>query len=168
MTTSSFFLAGEAKTEPYPYRGCGLEGIYLLSGYSFIEHDGERHVKIEDVFSLHQAIGRFLVRNRKGLSPREIKFLRNTMDLTQAQLAAKLGNTSQSVARWEKGECEIPGAAEKLLRVVFLASLGRDDDLYVMLKLLKETLEELDEIDQSSIQPAQFELFDRWQERSAA
>lgn len=168
MTGEGFFLSGEEAKEPYPYKGCGLDGIYLLNGYTVFEHDGDRHVKINNVPGLHQAIGRFIVRNRKGLSPKEIRFLRNTMDLTQAQLAAKLGNTSQSVARWEKGECEIPGTAEKLLRAVYLASLRREDDLQMLRLLLEQTLEELDELDQMTAQPAQFELFDRWEERPAA
>lgn len=35
-------------------------------------------------------------------------------------LAALLGCTAQTVARWEKGETEIPGAADRLLRLLYL------------------------------------------------
>ena len=168
MNGELFFLKGEATSEPYLYRGCGLDGIYLLNGYTCAQHDGERHVSIRDVEGLHQAIGRHLVESRKGLSPKEIRFLRNTMGVSQSKLADMLGNNSQSVARWEKGECEIPGTAEKLLRAVFMASLLRDDDLKALQELLGSKLSELDEDDQMQTRPAQFELHDRWEERHAA
>lgn len=168
MNGELFFLKGEAASDPYLYKGCGLDGIYLVNGYEFAEHDGERHVSIFDVEGLHQAIGRHLVESRKGLSPKEIRFLRNTMSLSQSKMAALLGNNSQSVARWEKGECEIPGTAEKLLRAVFMASLLREDDLKALKELLGHKLAELDEDDQLQPRPAQFELHDRWEERTAA
>lgn len=169
MKGTEFFLIGEAPAkEALLYRGAGLEGIYLKNGYDTVEHDGERHITVRDVDGLHQAIGRFLVMHRKGLSPKEIRFLRNTMGLTQADLATRLGNTSQSVARWEKGECEIPGTSEKLLRVVFLASLMRPGDLAKLRDLLVRQLQELDEEDQSTPSEAQFELFDQWEEKRLA
>lgn len=168
MSGDHFFRAGENISEPYLYKGCGLEGIYLLNGYEHHYHDGERHVSIRDLKGLHEAVGRHLVSNRKGLSPKEIRFLRNTMGLTQAELSSKLGNNSQSIARWEKGQSEIPGTAEKLLRAMFLASLSREGDLISLKELLKTKLEELDERDQVRSQSAQFELFDKWEERPAA
>lgn len=87
------------------------------------------------------------------------------MGLTQAELAARLGNNSQSVARWEKGQTEIPGTSEKLLRALFLASLMRDDDLSALKDLLESRLDQLDDKDEVSPHPAQFELFDRWEEK---
>jgi len=162
----NFYLMGEETAKkPFQYRACGLEGIYLLNGYEVEEHDGEEHVSIRDVDGLHNAIGRHLVAHRKALAPREIRFLRNTMGITQADLAEMLGNNSQSVARWEKGECEIPGTAEKLLRAVFLASLMTSDELVALRDLLTSKLQELDSMDEIVAAPAQFELFDRWSER---
>jgi len=170
MTPDSFYLSGEDPcAEPYRYRACGLEGIYLLNGYLRESHDGEEHVTITDVDGLHQEIGRHLVLHRKALSPKEIRFLRNTMDLTQSELAERLGNTSQSVARWEKGECEIPGAAEKLLRANFILSLMTKEEIAQILKQLEALLVrgELDQMD-SNEHPAQFELFGSWAEKKAA
>lgn len=168
MIAEGFYLNGEDVQEPMLYRGCGLEGIYLLNGYSTEIHDGEMHVSIADVDGLHFAIGRHLVAHRKALSPKEIRFLRNTMGLTQAELAARLGNTSQSVARWEKGESDIPGTAEKLLRAVFLATLDRSEDLQALKDLLERQLDVLDVLDETHTPPAQFELFDKWEESRAA
>ena len=168
MKAEGFYLTGHAVCEPFLYRGCGLDGIYLLNGYAINKHDDELHVSITDMEGLHNAIGRHLVAYRKGLAPKEIKFLRNTMGLTQAEMAARLGNNSQSVARWEKGECEIPGTAEKLLRAVFMASLMRHDDLLALKELLVSKLTELDEFDEPHSVAAQFELFDQWEDKAAA
>jgi DNA-binding transcriptional regulator YiaG len=169
MTKTHFRLVGEAvNAEPYPYKGSGLEGIYLLNGYEKERHDDELHVLIRDVEGLHRAIGKHLVLHRKGLAPKEIRFLRNTMDLTQEELAARLGNSTQSVARWEKGECEIPGPEEKLLRAIFLASLVPEDQLRALRDLLNHKLEELDRVDQLCPPKAEFELFDEWTEKEAA
>ena len=166
MKTENFYLVGEKEAaEPFSYRISGLEGVYLMNGYTVEEHDGEQHVSIADVDGLHAAIGRHLVAHRKALAPREIKFLRNTMGLTQAELAEMLGNNSQSVARWEKGTTEIPGTAEKLLRAVFIASQMTTGELSTLRELLVSKLQELDAMDDIVSAPAQFQLFDRWSER---
>lgn len=166
MKTDTFFLSSEAiKPEPYAYTGCGLDNIFLLNGYHISYHDGEECVAVTDVDGLHRAIGRHLVLHRKGLSPKEIRFLRKTMDLTQAELAAKLGNDSQSVARWEKGICEVPGTAEKLLRATYLAeNIRGDSDLSVLQKLLVSVMDELDAVDEITPAQAQFALDEHWAE----
>lgn len=169
MKRESFFLVGEeAAPQPIRYRACGLEGIYLLNGYEVEEHDGEKHVAVKDMDGLHKAIGRHLVLHRKALLPKEVRFLRNTMGLTQAEFAQRLSNTSQSVARWEKGECEIPGSAEKLLRAVYIASLMEEVELIALRDLLTNKLSELDSLDETNQPPAQFHLHDYWSERELA
>lgn len=169
MKPENFCLSGEnVSGERYLYTGSGLEGIYLLNGYSKEIHDGEEHVTILDVDGLHKAIGRHLVVHRKALAPKEVRFLRNTLGLTQAELADRLGNTSQSVARWEKGECEVPGASEKLLRAMFLIAVMSDEEFAALRQFFESRLGELDELDQLAAPPAQFELFGSWAEKVAA
>lgn len=165
--TDSFFLSGEEQAAaPYRYRACGLDGIYLMNGYTVEMHDGEEHVAVAELEGLHNAIGRHLVTHRKALTPKEIRFLRNTLGLSQAELAMRLGNTSQSVARWEKGQCEMPGAAEKLLRAVFLVSVMSQEEFESLRHLLSSS--DLDKLDELVPQPAQFELFESWTEKEAA
>ncbi|GGZ21932.1 helix-turn-helix domain-containing protein [Asticcacaulis endophyticus] len=168
MKPQHFCFGNEAiNDEPYHYRTAGLEGIYLLNGYEISEYDGERTVAIKNVDGLHKAIGRHIVCHRKGLTPKETRFLRNTLGLTQGELAALLGTTSQSVARWEKGDTEMPGAAEKLLRILFLALTDGEGD--TVLNLITSKLEELDSMDELSNAQAQFGLFDSgWEEKKAA
>ena len=165
---SALARAGARRAKPYPYRSCGLDGIFLLNGYETREHDGEAHVVIKDLDGLHLAIGRHLVLSRQELSPRELRFLRKTLDLSQAELAEKLGNTSQSIARWEKGEVTIPGPAEKLLRAYFLARiLTAPVDLETLRRLIVEGLEELDAADEGT-RPVKFRLTRHWAATRAA
>lgn len=92
MNGENFFKPGEeVRPEPYHYKACGLEGIYLLNGYTVEEHDGERHVFVENVDELHKAIGRHIISKRKGLTGAEIRFLRNTLDVLR---------TNQLVSQW--------------------------------------------------------------------
>lgn len=169
MNREDFYLTGEeVQKEPIRYRACGLEGIYLHNGYSIIPHDGEDHISVTDVDGLHKAIGRHLVIHRKGLAPKEVRFLRNTMNLTQAELAVCLGNDAQSVARWEKGATEMPGTAEKLLRAVYLALLMGDSELTKLREFLVSRLSELDQIDELEDAPAEFQFCEHWTERLAA
>jgi DNA-binding transcriptional regulator YiaG len=168
MNSDLFCWSGEdGQRKPYAYTVCGLDNIFLLNGYKISIHDGEESVSVVDVDGLHRAIGRHLVMHRKGLSPKEVRFLRKTMDLTQAELAAKLGNDAQSVARWEKGTCEMPGTAEKLLRVTFFAeNISNDGDLETLRKLVVSVMDELDLIDEVKPAQAQFRLGERWDEAS--
>lgn len=167
MSNDLFCWSGEELSEkPFPYVTTGLDNIFLLNGYEIRAHDGEEYVAVTDVDGLHRAIGRHLVVNRRGLSPKEIKFLRKAMGVTQAELAGKLGNDPQSVARWEKGVCEVPGASEKLLRAVFWAEniIDEQQDLPILRKLLVSLLEELDQLDERQPAQASFRLSNCWDE----
>ena len=155
--------------EPYRYRQCGLDGIFLLNGYEWHEHDGARHVSITDIDGLHTAIGRHLVLHRQALAPQEIKFLRKTLGLSQAELAEDLGKTSQSVARWEKGVNDIPTSAEKLLRAIYFARTATSDaDLQQLRLMLSQAPKELDSMHEVETCPAQFSLMDQWTQQEAA
>jgi DNA-binding transcriptional regulator YiaG len=109
--------------KPYHYMECGLPDIYLLNGFSVESHDGEDYVSVENVDGLWKAIGLNLVTRKKLLDPKEIRFLRNQMDMTQSELASLLRVDDQTVARWEKGHAkEMPGPADISLRSLFLSS----------------------------------------------
>jgi DNA-binding transcriptional regulator YiaG len=164
MTREHFFKPAEEFRDPYHYKACGLDNIYLLNGYEPEDHDGERHIFVRNADELHKAIGRHIVTKRKGLTGQEIRFLRNTLEMTQSELASELGNNAQSIARWEKGQVDIPGDAEKLLRVFFFARLASNDELEELRDLILGTLSELDEIDENEIEPANFVLNGSWTE----
>ena len=67
-----------------------------------------------------------------------MRFLRKLMDLTQAELAAWVGTNVQTVARWEKGRTEISGPADRLMRLLFLASEFTDVRVLEQVRALAE------------------------------
>lgn len=146
MNTARHFIRhGEAmRAVPYEYRECGLAGIYLHSGYETIEHDGERHVSVIDTLGLHRCIGKHIVHSRKELLPEENKFLRKILDLTQSELGQRMGQSSQQVARWEKGHSTMPGPADRLLRAIFLSETREIGERWSFMDFLR-SIEDLDD-----------------------
>lgn len=160
---ANFIRKGEAASAvPYEYRECGLEGIFLHNGYDVLEHDGERHVSVSETERLHRRIGEYLVAHRKELAPEEVRFLRKTMDLTQSELGRWIGQSSQQVARWEKGQSEIPGPADRMIRAIFLLRTTSPTERDEFLALLR-SIEDMDDLT-----PRRVELYlngGQWQDR---
>jgi DNA-binding transcriptional regulator YiaG len=107
--------------KPLHYNWCGLDDIYLLSGYKRIRTDDGDDIIIQDMDGLHRAIGTHLALHKKTLNGKEVRFLRHQMDLSQKELGKILRVTDQTVARWEKGEILVPGPKELLLRITYMA-----------------------------------------------
>jgi DNA-binding transcriptional regulator YiaG len=61
------------------------------------------------------------------MSPEEIKKLRQALQLTQQQLANKIGARQHTVARWETGVNEPKGAYAMLLRQLSASVKRRRD-----------------------------------------
>lgn len=159
----------ELAEKPYKYTMSGLDDVYLMNGFTLKETDYGHGVTISDVNGLHRAIGLSLVTDRKVLSPKELRFLRREMDLTQAEMGSKIGQSSQQVARWEKGACEIPGPAERLIRVLYVVSLVPAKQRSVFLNNLFKQLDALTKTDETSSPPLVFkETDDGWEKAIAA
>jgi DNA-binding transcriptional regulator YiaG len=157
-----YYRPGQAMCdEPILYRACGLEGIYLCNGYETEELDGEIYTTVQDREQLHRVIALNLVEHRKTLAPKELKFIRVAMDQTQADLARFLGVSSQSVARWEKGESELPGPADRMIRVMVMMLMMPPEELAALVRDLEKTLDEMDE---SNVVPLQFRHEVEWKE----
>lgn len=115
-------------TQGYHYTESGLDYIWLANGYRFVNGPGGRHVVIEDVEGLQQAIGKMLVENKKDLTGKEVRFLRHEMLMSQPTLAKLLEVDVQTVARWEKGVTKVPKPAEALIRLLYREHTRRDPD----------------------------------------
>lgn len=134
----------DADTDPLHYTACGLDDVYLVNGFTRDVVDGEDYVTVADLDGLWKTIGLHLVTTSKILAPKEIRFLRDHMDMTQAQLGALLRVSDQTVARWEKGETKlIPGPADFMLRVLFLGSPVAQPQGGEILQKLKELCEDI-------------------------
>jgi DNA-binding transcriptional regulator YiaG len=103
----------------YHYTECGLNNIYILNGYQFIDTPRGNAISIRDVEGLHRAIGLFIVTAKKDLSGDEVRFLRHEMLMSQNTLANLLGMSEQAIRRWENGKITIPKPSESLLRLLY-------------------------------------------------
>jgi DNA-binding transcriptional regulator YiaG len=146
-----------AVDDPLHYTACGLDNVFLLNGFKREIVDGEEYVTIDDLDGLWKAIGLHLVSTRKALAPKEIRFLRQHMDLTQAELGAKLRVSDQTVARWEKDRCDLPGPADLMLRVLFLSSPVAQPEGNELLRKFNKVLDELQARDEAKPKPDAFE-----------
>ena len=110
---------------PLHYPECGLPDVYLLSGYRLeVDDEGDSVLMVEDIDGLLTAIGADLVFNKKVLTGCDVRFLRKQLYLSQEELGLWLGTSDQTVARWEKGEAKMNGAADALLRLLFMERAG--------------------------------------------
>ena len=58
------------------------------------------------------------------MSGDQLRRIRKRLELTQVQMANRMGTTGNTIARWERGERSISGPAEKLARL--LARIARE------------------------------------------
>lgn len=146
----------EIAHEPLHYVMSGLDDIYLLNGFTPKKTPYGSGVTISNIDGLHQAICIALITDKKILNPTELRFLRKEMKLTQAELAQRLGLSDQQVARWEKGESEISGPAEKLVRIFYVLELIPARKRQAVLSTLNRKLKELVKSDEISSPVFQF------------
>jgi len=157
MDGAVWTFEGHDVCEPLHYTACGLNSVFLASGYDVFDTPEGCGVRIRNLDALHCAIGEYLAAHKKSLNGKELRYLRKHMDLTQAELGHLIGLSSQQVARWEKDQCNISGAAESLLRVLFLEHLRKKVSV-------REFLVELDERNDAAENRAMFiPTDDGWQ-----
>jgi len=168
MTSADYFHNTEdteSTDAPFHYRRSGLDNIFLLNGFEKETIDEEDYVTVMDVDGLHEAIGLHLVTSRKTLAPKEIRFLRKTLNLTQAETGRLIGQSDQQIARWEKGENNINGPADRLLRLMFISTLAERNEEQEPLEFLSK----LDDLDSYPEEAVEFcNNGEDWLERVAA
>jgi DNA-binding transcriptional regulator YiaG len=139
MNQNIYRLKGECDQEPYHYTECGLDDVYLVSGYECETTEYGETVSIKKADELHAAIGFYLATEEKTLTGKELRFLRKEMGLTQAELGQYVGLDAQTVARWEKDQYPITSAADIVVRLLYLEHIGRlPDNLRELLTKLEE------------------------------
>ena len=140
--TSEFYVDGKEKAEqPYVYRVSGLDDVVLLNG--FTRHDTEYGpgISIDHIDELHLSIALHIITSKKALSPKEFKFLRSEMEMTQDELGTKLGVDGQTIARYEKGVTQISGPADRLVRVQVIRHFIPEEKLRQLLQQAEDAVE---------------------------
>lgn len=103
----------------YHYTECGLDYVYLSSGYITDETPWGEATSIVDLEELHKVIGMDIVMSATPMSGQQFRFLRKELDFSQKRIGAILGLTDQAVARWEKGQQDVPRSADLVLRALY-------------------------------------------------
>jgi putative transcriptional regulator len=106
-------------------------------------------VQIENIEGLHRAIGYWLVHDKKNLTGKEFRFLRNEMNLTQQNVAALLNTDVQNIGRWEREEAEkVPGPAQVVIRLMYDEQVNGKKAIIEPLRHLAELQEPFGENDE--------------------
>lgn len=110
----------------YNYTLCGLDNVWLENGYTLRDTAYGQAVHIDDPDGLDLTIGLSLATKPGELTGKELRFLRQNLGLSQKDVGRIVGVDAQTVARWEKGETGINAAADKLVRLCFMAHVAGD------------------------------------------
>jgi transcriptional regulator with XRE-family HTH domain len=140
MSMKEFKIQGVAEArEPYHYKACGLDDVYLFNGFTVEETNYGRGMTVHNAEALHRAIATYLINDHKPLSAREFRFLRKQMEFTQEDVAKRMRVDVQTIARYEKDQASIPGAVDAVMRIlVALYLVPEDKRLDVMTDVLHD------------------------------
>lgn len=169
MTTREFHRPSEAiREDVLHYTDCGLDNIFLLNGFEREQIDGDEYVTVTDMDGLHAAIGLHIVLDKKAPTGSELRFLRTEMSMSQAELGRLLGVSDQSIARWEKGQTDIPGTAVFSFKVMYTFYVAPDEVRQEMLSDYVTALGELSDNDEVSDEIHLCYSSDKWSEPARA
>ena len=122
----------------YHYTECGLSNIYLINGIEITEEDGEEFVSYANFDGIQQAIATSICSQITWMSPEQFRFLRKEFNLSQSSLGQLLYCDRQTIARWEKGDIEIPHIYDVMLRALFLESIDKESHVYLTIQTLAD------------------------------
>jgi DNA-binding transcriptional regulator YiaG len=118
----------------YHYTDSGLDNVWLANGYHKHKTAYGEGISIDNTEALHRVIGKWLVSVAKPLNGAELRFIRLELEMTQHDLADRLGTKEQTLRLWEKQrDKEINGSADRLLRALYAEHLGLKKSLWKML-----------------------------------
>jgi DNA-binding transcriptional regulator YiaG len=113
----------------YHYTECGLDNVQIHNMDVLTDDAGDEVYCIPNVLGLHKVIAHCIITTKRGIGPKELRFLRTEMGYTQAELAALIQKDHQTVGRWERGETPIDANAEFVIRIVAGERLGIDRNM---------------------------------------
>jgi DNA-binding transcriptional regulator YiaG len=106
--------------EPYHYRDCGLENVWLCGGFERSTSPYGEAVFVRDVEGLHTCIAKCLVAKQGALSGAEFRFLRTELDLSQSAIGMLFGCGERTVRNWEASEDGVAEPANTIIRFVYM------------------------------------------------
>ena len=119
--------------EPYHYKECGLDNVYLYNIPIVKDIEGEEVICIPKVNKLHKIIAEGIIYKKGILNAKEIKFLRTQIGFSQEDFAKLLGKKGLSLGRWERGETKTDVTTDILIRMIAIKYLDlKDIDIEVI------------------------------------
>jgi DNA-binding transcriptional regulator YiaG len=108
------------------YRLCGLDNVWLASGYQIKDTKYGRAVSVSDTEGLHRLLTLALIKKAGLLSGKEFRFLRVQLGLSQQGLGRFLGGLSENaVSLWERKNT-VPAIYDHWLRLMMIAKFSGD------------------------------------------
>ena len=107
----------------YRYDLCGLDNVYLASGYT--ESDSAYGPVVSFQGGLDEAIAGELVASKPHLTGPEFRHIRIVMDRSQNEIARLMDVSEQTVARWEKEHTALPFLADWFIRTLWRDAQGQ-------------------------------------------
>jgi len=120
----------------YQYIESGLPNVYLKNGYSIEVIDDEEYTSIDDLEGLHRVLAGAIASKTMPLTNAEFKFLRIELNLSQRILGKRFGVSEQTIARYEKGQSDIPRTTDAALRSLYMESIEQNNSVSYFLDLL--------------------------------
>jgi DNA-binding transcriptional regulator YiaG len=125
-------------TEGFHYTDCGLDYVYLTSGYTIHQTDHGTGVSVKDARQLHERLALDILGRPYPLRGQEVRFLRAMLKLSQEALARVLGQRRGSFAHWEaESDKAIPGAADSARRMFYALKTGAHETATRVIHLLQ-------------------------------
>lgn len=109
--------------EPYHYKECGLDNVYLYNVSLVEDVKGDEVICIPQVNKLHKVIALGIVTKKGAISAKEIRFLRTLMGFKQSDFSFLLGKESQACGRWEREDNKPDKTTDMLIRVISIQNL---------------------------------------------
>ena len=125
---------------PYHYRECGLDNIWLENGYEIHETAYGKGVSFDRAEALDAAIAKALTEKSAPLTGKEFRFLRIMLDMSQKTVGELMGKEAQTVALWEKADALKPDV-DFLFRHIYRQAAINHSDSY------RELVERLNRMD---------------------
>ena len=119
-----FGLIGERPVpEPLHYTACGLDNVYLCSGFIQEEFDGEIYTSVKSMDALYMMIAFRLSVVRRRLTGKELRFLRKYLDLTQKEMADRFDIHRKTINAYECERERVAWGTQTILQLTVLTQL---------------------------------------------
>lgn len=102
----------------YRYTECGLDNVIIEGLAPTKDDNGDECLTVENIRGLHRTIAEAVVNQARGLTAKELRFLRTELGMTQSELAERLLVDAQTIGRWERAEHDMDKRSDLILRML--------------------------------------------------